>query len=350
MGPKKRNIAPHSKSSQPLSEAAVSPTDAAVDGGEKTESPNLESSSNATPSSFDSLEAEYGRTLTGAALRRGNYTRALKLMQKLCSKHENFSFIHHVKGIILVKVASEFNGPNAKLRHLKNAIESARKSVTLSPNSIEFSHFYAYLLFKTANEGKDYAEVVQECKRALAIEKPTDPAKETVMQIYQKISSAEARVAHVQNELRTLIEKSFHASVSMRKKNRGNEEKFVSISMEPRSVPGRRPNEIKTPEERRKEIEVRVTAARLLQHKPESPPCSNTDSNKGLDSGSGMGQRMGERKKSGNVRRKNSPVEIRDRVLSYWNSMDMDLDRKKELLRVIISDLKAHFSLLKERK
>ncbi|KAL2482456.1 Ubiquitin carboxyl-terminal hydrolase-related protein [Forsythia ovata] len=253
MGPKKRNIAPHSKSSQPLSEAAESPTAAAVDGGEKTESPNLESSSNATPSSFDSLEVDYGRALT--ALRRGNYAKALKLMQKLCSKHENFAFIHYVMGVIFVKVASDFNDPNAKQRHLKNAIESAKKSVTLSPNSIEFSHYYANLLFETANEGKDYVEVVQECKRALAIKKPTDPAKESVQESYEKISSAEARVAHVQNQLRTLIEKSFHASIFIRKNNRGKEEKFVSIAKESRSVPGRRPNEIKTPEERRKEIE-----------------------------------------------------------------------------------------------
>ncbi|KAL2465300.1 Ubiquitin carboxyl-terminal hydrolase-related protein [Abeliophyllum distichum] len=335
MGPKKRNIAPHSKSSQPLSEAAASPTTAAVDGGEKTESPNLESSSNATPSSLVTLEDEYKRALT--ALRRGNYTKALKLMKKLCSKHENFGFIHYVMGVIFVKVASDFNDPNAKQRHLKNAIESAKKSVTLSPNSIEFSHYYANLLFDTANVATDYVKVLQECKRALEIKKPTDPAKESVQESYEKISSAEARVAHVQNQLRTLMENSFHESVLIRK-NRAKEEKFVSIAKESRLVPGRRPNEIKTPEERRKEIEVRVTAARLLQHKPESPQSSNIDSHKGLDSGSGMGKRVGERTKSGNVRRKKSSVEIRDRVRSYWNSMD--LDWKKEFLRVRIADLK----------
>ncbi|CAI9787269.1 unnamed protein product [Fraxinus pennsylvanica] len=335
MGPKKRNVTPRAA--------------AAVDGGAKTESPNLESSDNAPPSSNASIKVEYERALS--ALRRGNHAKALKWMNKLCSEHENLALIHHVMGNVCV-VASNFTDSNAKQGHLKKAIESARKSITLSPNSIEFSQFYANLLLETVSERKDYEEVVQECERALAIENPTDPANETLQEErYQNISSSEARVAHVQNELRSLIEKSNIASVSTRMKNLGNEdEKFGFIPMELRSVMGRRPNEIKkatkTPEERRQEIEVRVTAARLLQRKSESPQCSNSDSNEGLDSSSGMEQREGGRSKSGNERRYNSLVEIRDRIRSYWNSLD--LDQKKELLRIRISDLRKHCSLLKE--
>ena len=61
-----------------------------------------------------------------------------------------------------------------------------------------------------------------------------------------------------------------------------------------------RPNEIKkatkTPEERR-EIEVRVTAARLLQQKSESSQSQNDD-NSALASSSDPAQRDGERRKS----------------------------------------------------
>ncbi|KAL2533127.1 Ubiquitin carboxyl-terminal hydrolase-related protein [Abeliophyllum distichum] len=409
MGHKKRNTAPRAKSSQPppASPTAADPVAASIDGGANPKPPDLDSRKiAATPSSsHDSIKLECERALT--ALRRGNHTKALRLMKDLCSKHGSsplLASIHRVMGDVCVVAASIINDTNSKERHLKNAKESARKSVTLSPNSIEFSHFYANLLFETANEGKDYQEVVQECERALAIENPIDPAKETLQEeSYQKIFSAEVRVAHVQNELRSLIEKSNNAyeccqnisKAEARVVQLQNElqslintapgchekistaeasivhvqnevwsliQKFRSIPMrstrdpiELTSVMTRWPNDIKkstkTPEERRKEIEVRVAAALLLQQKSESPQCgndgdnNNIDSNKGLDSGSGMGPRVGEERKSGNTRRNIHPAEIRDWFRSYWNSMN--LDGKKKLLRVGISDLKAHFS--KER-
>ncbi|XP_022845002.1 uncharacterized protein LOC111368057 [Olea europaea var. sylvestris] len=379
MGNKKRNLAPRSKSSQPPSDVAPSSAIVAVDGAatfsdniqnpttyiaEKLEALNLESKNDAiaNPSSYSAIKFECEKALT--SLRRGNHTKALRLMKDLCSKHENSphsALIHRVQGTVCVKVALIIDDPNAKQRHLKNAIESARKAMTLSPNSIEFAHFYANLLYEAANEGKEYEEVVQECERALAIENPVDPAKESLQEeSQQRISTSEARVAHVQSELRSLIQKSNIASISTWMKNLGNgEEKFRLIPirrvaedpMELRLVQARRPNEIKkatkTPEERRKEIEVRVAAARLLQQKSESPQLGNGENNtKLLDSGSGLGQRVAERRKSGNVRKNSSSAERRDLVQSYWNSMS--LDGRKELLRVRISDLKAHFGLLKD--
>ncbi|KAL2553679.1 Ubiquitin carboxyl-terminal hydrolase-related protein [Forsythia ovata] len=321
MGHKKRNTSHRSKSSQP---PPAPPTAAAsVDGGANPKPPDLDSRKiAATPSSSqDSIKLECERALT--ALRRGNHTKALRVMKDLCSKHGSsplLASIHRVMGDVCVVAASIINDTNAKERHLKNAKESAKKSVTLSPNSIEFSHFYANLLFETANEGKEYQEVVQECERALAIENPIDPAKETLQEeSYQKIFSAEVRVAHVQNELRSLIEKSNNAYECCQKISKAearvvqlqnelqsliktapgchekistadasivhvqNEvwsliQKFRSIPMrstrdpiEVTSVMARWPNEIKrstrTPEERRKEIEARVAAALLLQQK-----------------------------------------------------------------------------------
>ncbi|XP_073159219.1 uncharacterized protein [Henckelia pumila] len=393
MGHKKRSVAPRSKASQAPSVAAADVADiaaaasdnpAAVDFGAplpdhspnpgtrtpgKSDTSDLESdvtSANPSSASYASIKAECERSLT--ALRRGNHTKALRLMKDLCLKHENSPYsalIHRVQGTVCVKVAAIIDDPNAKQRHLKNAIESARRSASLSPNSIEFAHFYANMLYEAANDGKEYEEVVVECERALGIENPVDPAKESLQEEnQQKIPTAEARIAHVHTELRSLIQKSNIASISTWMKNLGNgEEKFRLIPirratedpMELRLVQARRPNEIKkatkTPEERRKEIEVRVAAARLLQQKSESTNLGNDgdigkNSSKGLDSAPGSGQRLGERRRSGNMRKNASSAERRDWVQSYWNSMSSD--KKKDMLRIKISDLKAHFNSLKD--
>ncbi|KAM7471373.1 hypothetical protein LguiA_009556 [Lonicera macranthoides] len=311
-------------------------------------------------SSLSAIKLECEKALT--ALRRGNHTKALRLMKDMCVKNENSShsaLVHRVQGTVCVKVASIMDDPNAKQRHLRNAIESAKKAVFLSPSSIEFAHFYANLLYEVANEAREYEEVVRECERALSIEDPIDPAKESLQDESQlKISSKDARVAHVQSELHSLISKSNFSSISTWMKTFGNgEEKFRLIPirrasedpMEINQVPARRPNEIKkatkTLEERRKEIEVRVAAARLLQQKSESPQ-SPKDGDKASDSSSGSIQKVGDRRKSANTRKNASSAERKDWVQSYWNSMSMDM--KKDLLRIKISDLKAHFSSKKD--
>ncbi|KAL8547318.1 hypothetical protein ACS0TY_006879 [Phlomoides rotata] len=381
MGHKKRNVAPRSKPPQtPCAALTDDATVAVVDGGfsnpdnfsnppakKPAKSESVENNSNGNPSSPGSpIKLECERALT--ALRRGNHNKALRLMKDLCSKHDNYlhsALIHRVQGTVCVKVASIIDDPSTKQRHLKNAIDSARKAVNLSSNSIEFAHFYANLLYEAATEAKDYEEVVHECERALMIENPVDPAKESLQEEnHQKISTAKARVAHVQSELRSLIQKSNIASISTWMKNLGNgEEKFRLIPirrvpedpMELRLIQTKRPNEIKkaakTPEERRKEIEVRVAAARLLQQKSETLSLGNDEdssnnNSKGLDSCPSSGQRAGERRKHGNVRKSASSDERRDWVRLYWNSMS--LDAKKDILRIKVSDLKSHFSSLKD--
>ncbi|CBI15290.3 unnamed protein product, partial [Vitis vinifera] len=312
-------------------------------------------------SAYSAIKLECERSLT--ALRRGNHNKALRIMKELSVRHDNSvhsALIHRVQGTVCVKVASIIDDPNAKQRHLKNAIETAKKAVELSPNSIEFAHFYANLLYEAASEGKEYEEVVHECERALSIDSPVDPAKESLQdESQQKISTVEARIGHVQNELRSLIQKSNIASISTWMKNLGNgEEKFRLIPirrvsedpMEVRLVQSKRPNEIKkatkTQEERRKEIEVRVAAARLLQQKSDAPQSQSEGdrTDKASETSSGPGQRVGERRK--NARKFGSTVERKVRVRSYWNSMSFNM--RKDLLKIRISDLKAHFSSVKD--
>ncbi|KAF3614490.1 putative LOB domain-containing protein 27-like [Capsicum annuum] len=336
------------ESDQSLVSVQKSKKDAtAVVGGEK----------NVVSPSLASIKLECERALT--ALRRGNHTKALRLIKELCSKHESSphaALIHRVQGSVYVKVALLIDDPNTKRRHFNNAIESARRAVSLCPNSIEFAQFYANLLYEAANEAKEYEEVVQECERALAIENPIDPAKQSLLEeSQQKDETPRARIDHVRSDLRSLIQKSNIATISTWVKNIGSGEetiRLIPIRRRPEDPmdQARRSNQIKkankTPEERRKEIEVRVAAARLLQQKSETVKMHN-DGEKALDLTEESMQRIGERRKSGNARKNPSATERRDRVQSYWNSLT--LVRKKELLRIAISDLKAHFSASKDR-
>ncbi|KAK0588126.1 hypothetical protein LWI29_034754 [Acer saccharum] len=371
MGPKKKNTPPRSKQPQPSTATSVAADevgavvvpDVLLSVQTKTE----QSESNGGcggDSTLATIKLDCERALT--TLRRGNHAKASRALRELCSRHNRFPYnalIHRVQGTANVKVAALMDDLNNKQRYLKQAIESAKKAVELSPNSVEFAHFYANLLYEAANDSKEYEEVVQECERALAIEIPIDPAKESLQdESQQKILTAEARIAHVQSELRNLIQKSNIASISTWMKNLGTgEEKFRLIPirrvtedpMEVKLVPARRPNEIKkatkTTEERRKEIEVRVAAARLLQQKSETGQLQQSnDGERTVDSVSGGTERREkERRKYGsNVRKSGSKEERRDYVRSYWNSMNVEM--KRELLRVRVCDIKAHFGSLKD--
>ncbi|XP_026443657.1 uncharacterized protein LOC113343738 isoform X1 [Papaver somniferum] len=307
---------------------------------------------------FSCIKVECEKALT--ALRRGNHTKALRLMKEASLRYESIGLIHRVQGTICVKVAALIEDPNVKQRHIKNAIESARRAVSLSPNSIEFAHFYANLLLESVNESKvGYDEIIHECDRALSIQNPIDPAKESLQDESQhKLLTPEERIDYVQQELRNLIQRANIASISnwMKNLNNGTGEKFQLIPvrritedpMEASLAQARRPNEIKkatkTPEERRKEIEVRVAAARLLQQKPDLLPVEN-DEGRDIDSSLGT-HKVVERRKHLNLRKIASFSDRMNHVKSFWDSMA--LEKKQSLLHVSIEDLKSHFRSSKD--
>ncbi|KAJ6411640.1 hypothetical protein OIU84_008258 [Salix udensis] len=299
MGNRKRPPSSRTKHPQSPSPAAAS---------EELDHPNSVS----PESDSSTIKQECDRALN--ALRRGNHTKALRIMKDSCAKHGGEALIHRVHGTVCVKVASIIDDPNSKQRHLKNAIEAARKAAELSPSSIEFAHFYANLLYEAASDGKEYEEVMKECDRALKIENPIDPAKESLQEeSQQKIASAEGRIAHVQGWC---------------KLGGRNEIKKAT----------------KTQEERRKEIEVRVAAARLLQQQKSEMGLGQSEgerSDQGVTVTPGS-DRRGERRKCGSNARKNGTnTERKDWVRSYWNSMTLEM--KRELLKIKVSDLKGYF-------
>ncbi|KAG0458354.1 hypothetical protein HPP92_023511 [Vanilla planifolia] len=196
---RKRN--PNPRPSRPINPSAV-------DGSPPAEQPMVESLTESA-----AVKAECEKALT--SLRRGNHTKALRLMKEACQRYESSALVLRVNSTISFKVASLMDDQNTKSRHMRSAIDSARRAVVLSPHSIEFAHFYANLLYEAANDGPAYDEVVQECERALAIANPIDPAKESLQdESQQKLTTAEARISHVQQELRSLIQKSNLASLS----------------------------------------------------------------------------------------------------------------------------------------
>ncbi|XP_034915398.1 uncharacterized protein [Populus alba] len=347
MGNRKRPLTSRTKHPPPPSAAA--PTVA-------SDETNLYSSPNSVSTESDgssTIKHECDRALN--ALRRGNHTKALRIMKDSGAKHGGDALIHRVHSTVCVKVASIIDDPNSKQRYLKNAIEAARRAAELSPNSIEFAHFYANLLYEAANDGKEYEEVMKECDRALKIENPIDPAKESLQEeSQQKIATAEGRIAHVQGELKNLQQKSNIASISTWMKNLGTGEEIRLIPirratedpMEVRLVQTRRPNEIKkatkTQEERRKEIEVRVAAARLVQKSEIGLGQREGErSDKGVEV-TPWSDRRGERRKNGSNARKNGTnTERKDWVRSYWNSMGLEM--KRELLKIKVSDFKSYF-------
>ncbi|RDY05414.1 hypothetical protein CR513_10754, partial [Mucuna pruriens] len=365
MGHKKRNPAPRSKQS-PAAHSAVggaansanSPaTDVCNVSDHNPHNPSKIES--APPQSegadYSTIKLECERALT--THRRGNHTKAMKLLREICAREEGSShsaFVHRIHSLVCFKTATVITGPSSKQRHLKNAVESARRAVELASNSVEYAHFLATVMLEAASEGKDYEEVVHECEKGLAIKSPSDPANETLQdESEQKVSSPEERIAHIQSELRQLIQKSNIASLTAWMKNMSNgEERFRLIPlmrnpedhMEARLTQTRRPNEIKkvtkTSEERRKEIEVLVAAARLLQQRSESLNEGDRD-DRSLDSSAGSGQTIGDRRSHGNARKNGSTAERMKWVHTYWNSVSIDM--KKDFLRVKICELKSYY-------
>ncbi|KAJ8640949.1 hypothetical protein MRB53_017643 [Persea americana] len=316
--------------------------------------------------SVESFKADCERALT--ALRRGNHTKALRLMKESSSRHPTSALVHRTTGTIFVGVAALSNDPKVKQRQMKDAVESAKKAVELSPTSLEFAHFYADLLYEAAAKADDvegYEKVVQECERAVSIADPLDPAKESLLQeeTQQNLSAPEARIAQVHQALHSLNQKAHMALVSKSMKVLGVGSGKKKLEQNPVQqgpedttkvsiVPYDRPNEIekatKTMEERRKEIELQVAAARLLQMKSNSPqqPQNDDDRDRPAEPSSAA-HRLEERRKYASLKKIVSSTQRMSHVRGYWKSMSFE--RKQSLLKVSVCDLKAHCAAAKDR-
>jgi hypothetical protein len=250
--------------------------------------------------------------------------------------------------------------PNKKQRHLCAALEAAKKASVLSPQSVEYAYFYAQLLYETAKDSRGYEEVLRECDRALSVDTPVDPATESLHYDNQhEFSTPEARIAHVQQELRVLVQNVNMASISSWMKSLSNgtgEDKIHFIQMhkeqdrmEQRVLQPKRPHEVKkvvkTPEERRQEIEVRVTAARLLQQKAELPSISVSESQEEPEKALHSDRRKSGGSSSRRLVKTLSSEDRAERIRPFWHAAD--ISKRDALLEVSIAELKEHLGFPK---
>ncbi|XP_028064869.1 uncharacterized protein LOC114267966 [Camellia sinensis] len=325
MGRKKRNLPPHSK---------PPPTEdrAAVDGGASS-SVNLSDDLSQEQSKIDPhspanapIKLECVRAIN--AIERGNHAKALRILKDLCLRHEDSPFVHRVEGYAHCQLASLIDDNVTKLRHLQNAVDSARRAVSLSPNSLEYATFYANLLYRLSCDDNSYEEAARECERALSIENPIDPGREMVVAASQlNVSTVEERIANTRDSLQILVQKCRIAS---------------SSSTLTENLETRRPNVIqkvvKTVEERRREIEVQVATAKLMQQNLESMQT-------GLDLNS-ENTKHDDRRKYASLMKMMPSLKRMDEFKSYWNSMSVE--KKRGLLELRIRDLRDHFSSFKD--
>ncbi|CAM6063096.1 unnamed protein product [Sphagnum tenellum] len=298
------------------------------------------------------------------ALRRGNTTKALRIIRDACNQNKGCALAQRVQGHIYMRLASLIEDHSKKQRHFCAALESAKKASALSPQSLEYAHFYAQSLYEAAKDSKGYEEVILECERALSVDTPVDPAKDSLHYEYQhELPTPEARISHVQQELKGLKQKANLANLTsisswMHTLSNGTGEdkiRFIQVCkvreqdpMEQRVSQPKRPHEVKkvvkTPEERRQEIEVRVAAARLLQQRAELPSISVSESQEETETEKPLQLRSDRRKSGGSSSRrlvKTSSSEDRvERVRPFWHAADI---RKREaLLEVLVAELKEH--------
>ncbi|THG23857.1 hypothetical protein TEA_000874 [Camellia sinensis var. sinensis] len=321
MGRKKRNLPPHSK---------PPPTEdrAAVDGGASS-SVNLSDDLSQEQSKIDphspgpdAIKLECVRAIN--AIERGNHAKALRILKDLCLRHEDSPFVHRVEGYAHCQLASLIDDNVTKLRHLQNAVDSARRAVSLSPNSLEYATFYANLLYRLSCDDNSYEEAARECERALSIENPIDPGREMVVAASQlNVSTVEERIANTRDSLQILVQKCRIAS---------------SSSTLTENLETRRPNVIqkvvKTVEERRREIEVQVAMQQNLE-----------SMQTGLDLNS-ENTKHDDRRKYASLMKMMPSLKRMDEFKSYWNSMSVE--KKRGLLELRIRDLRDHFSSFKD--
>ncbi|KAF3969020.1 hypothetical protein CMV_007147 [Castanea mollissima] len=240
----------------------------------------------------------------------GNYTKALKLVEATLSRHPRsalalaaLSFCH-LKFVFLAKhsttpvlskdgliqLAETFN-------HVTEAVDLSKRAVHLCPNSLACWFFHANALYKLteydANAG--YEPVIEACDAGLAIEfGPEDLATDPRIEEFR----AYLRLFKLQSKY--LIDTKYLENLK---------------------------NEIQELQERKEEIEERAITASMNFETPELMP-------------------LPENKRKIKNLKKVAVLDVdtvETRVKTYWNDT-MTTEKKKELLRIRIGDLKDHFA------
>ncbi|KAF0912897.1 hypothetical protein E2562_019477 [Oryza meyeriana var. granulata] len=299
-------------------------------------------------------------------LQRGNHAKALRLMKEAVAKHgEGSPLLLRAHGTVFARAAAVLDEPGARARHQRAALEAARRAVELAPDSIELAHFHAMLLYEIASDAAGYEAATNECGRGINIQNPTDPAPHS-------LRLPAPNVEQVRSELSNLMQRSNMNSISLWVKNmnmgytpedkvrvfpiRRGADDPSEVRLLPAAPAPRRPNEIKkankTPEERRKEIEVRLAAMRLLEQKQHNATTASSSSLQSQSLGdeapssssqSSVSGHRADRRKGGSRKATASSMSGRiDQVREFWGTVP--IDRRLAFLSTSISELKSHYA------
>ncbi|KAJ6860826.1 hypothetical protein NC651_037032 [Populus alba x Populus x berolinensis] len=122
-------------------------------------------------STVDDFSSEIIRSACEQALRdvSSNPQKSLKRIKDLISKHPNSAAVHHTQSFVHFKIYSQTSSSFSTLKQkcLNNAADSAKKSLSLFPNSITLNYLNARIFIKMAKYSSDYQRIIDHCWKAL---------------------------------------------------------------------------------------------------------------------------------------------------------------------------------------
>ncbi|KAF9604690.1 hypothetical protein IFM89_009126 [Coptis chinensis] len=154
---------------------------------------------------FESIKMETKKLIASEAT--NNFFVTLKYIEQGFGSQMNTAYHHRLQAAFYDILASKATTQAMKGLCLGKGVHSARRSIELAPESIEFAYFHAYMLYRRAYKAKCYNEALQECNRALAIPNPSDPeedwlAKDDEQEVTEQ---TEERIGKVKDLLHLLI-------------------------------------------------------------------------------------------------------------------------------------------------
>ncbi|KAJ6371281.1 hypothetical protein OIU77_001730 [Salix suchowensis] len=98
-----------------------------------------------------------------------NPQKSLKRIKDLISKHPNSAAVHHTQAFVHFKIYSQTSSSfsTLKQKYLNNAADSAKKTLSLFPNSITLNYLNARIFIKFAKYSSDYQRIFDHCWKAL---------------------------------------------------------------------------------------------------------------------------------------------------------------------------------------
>jgi hypothetical protein len=267
-----------------------------------------------------------------AAVHDGDLSTALKIINDSLSRYPDSAALHSTRGGIHFQVASQTRDSAARVKHLEIALIGDCRALQLASNSISFARYRALTLFELAQNDAavcfDYDAVIEACERALLLDNPTYPVEDLLDVggiLYVDNPSPVNRIEEVKKKLVKLMEESKKNKKSTTVLGHGDGEEKLKQLVDDNSLISEIQDEIKSLQRRKEDI--------LKASDPQNIHSLYSQDDR---------LRIEEKRKYINLKKVVSNVDIIARARPYWNNT-MNFQDKKELLKIRIKELIAHF-------